>query len=199
MDLPAAIPFSIVTAWLTQAVADSADEGKAPDMIAMVGTVTLTPNVIRAKVLTAMPQPMTVFPRPIVCEIDSEGFLLGPDGTRDVTIVATGEYIPSYTALFNLEGVARFSTTFLAPADTIVDLVSVLEVPLVPSEVMEAWTLVALRAEAAAQDAKTFPVSTPVSRPESPVPGQTTYALDLGLPLWFNGTDWYDAVGTVHV
>ncbi len=149
-NLPTAVKLSTVTGWFTQAVADSADAGQAPDMLPMLGTVTFTPNVERAKIPTALPQPMILFPRPIVCGLDDQGFLLGPDGTRDVMIAATGEIIPSYTVTFELEGIPRFSVVHPFPADSVIDLTTALEIPLEPSPEIDAWIEAASRAEAAA-------------------------------------------------
>lgn len=195
-DLPAAVPFATVTAWLTQSVADTADAGSDPDMLAMSGTITFTPNVIRAKVPDAIPQPMTVFPRPILCTLDSEGFLLGPDGARNVTLIATGDLIPSYTVRFDLDGVDRFTLNVLLPEGDEVDLATVLEVPNEPAVELAAWLDAVTRAEAAATAAHTFtPVAT-AGRPADAADGRTAFDSTLGIPIWRFSGHWVNAAGT---
>ena len=194
-DFPAAVPFAKVTAWLTQAVADTGDIGTEPDMTAMVGTVTFIPNVVRVKVPDALPQPMTVFPRAIVCALDSEGFLLGPDNERDVTLIATGDLIPSYRVTFDLDGVDRFTLTLALPEGAVVDLATALVVPdNIPAE-LDAWLEAALRAEAAALAARTYEPVVTANRPTTPGPGRTAFDTDLGIPIWYSGTSWVDSAG----
>lgn len=137
--LPASVPLVTVTGWFTQAVADTDDTGREPDVLAMEGTITFTPNVDRVKVLGG-DQPMTVFPKPIVCGLDENGYLLGPDGTRDVVLIATGVLIPTYTITYNLDGIPRFAIrAALPPSAEPTDLANVTNVPSNPAADMSAW------------------------------------------------------------
>jgi len=153
-NLPNSIPFATVTGWFNQAVADTVDVGREPDMVPMQGVVVFTPNIIRVKVPGSVPQAMTLFPKSISCTLDADGFLSGPDGIKDVKVVATGPLIPSYNVSFDLDGVTRFSLTVVLPADTVTDLTTVLEVPTSPGNDIAAWTAVAQRAESAAEAAE---------------------------------------------
>lgn len=143
-DLPVGIPITTVTGWFTQAVADTLlDANRAPDMLPMIGSITFTPNVTRARVGSALPQAMTVFPRPIVCTLDFEGYLSGPDSSRNVVLIATGDIIPSYTVKFDLLGVPTFSLVLLLPTSANpIDLSTALEVRLASTPNVDAWAAI---------------------------------------------------------
>lgn len=137
--LPASVPLVTVTGWFTQAVADTDDTGREPDVMPMEGSITFTPNIDRVKIIGGA-QPMTVFPKPIVCGLDSDGYLLGPDGTKNVVVIATGELIPSYDVVYALEGIPRFTMRVaLPPSEDPIDLANVLPVPANPAVDMTAW------------------------------------------------------------
>ena len=71
------------------AVGDTnADVDLYPDGVPMVGTVTFSPNAGYVRVATLIPAPAIVAPMPIVCTLDSEGYL-SYNGSRGVWLVAT--------------------------------------------------------------------------------------------------------------
>lgn len=50
---------------------------------------------------------------------------------------------------------------------------------------------------ATAKYADVFPTGSTVSRPSGPVTGQRFFDTTLGLPIWWNGTNWINAAGTI--
>jgi YD repeat-containing protein len=161
-DLPSVLRYSTASFRGVAAVGDTSDDTNSdPDMVPMKGTVQFVANVERSRVPGSLPQPMTVFPKIVVCALDSEGYLTDPAGNRDVKVVATGQStmnppIASYTVLFQLTGVTKFSKTVLMPADTVVDLTTAIEVPAAPGQEQAAWELAvseALAAKTAAEAA----------------------------------------------
>ena len=67
---------------------DGNDAGDAPDLVAMSGEVTLTPTVAWVR-LTDGTSPVTVVTRPVVCTLDSDGVMIGPDGLPGVRVMAS--------------------------------------------------------------------------------------------------------------
>ena len=67
---------------------DGNDAGDAPDLVAMSGGVTLTPTVAWVR-LTDGTSPVTVVTRPVVCTLDSDGVMIGPDGLPGVRVMAS--------------------------------------------------------------------------------------------------------------
>jgi hypothetical protein len=158
-DLPTGIQFATATFWGNSAVGDTLDDlDRDPDMVPMRGVVSFVPNMERSTVPGAAPQPTTIFPKIIVCDLDSQGFLVDRTGSRDVRLVATGQTgvmsppIQSYTVLFELVGVAKFSKVVLLPANETVDLSLAIEVPAEPGQEQAAWDL-AVTQTLAARDA----------------------------------------------
>jgi microcystin-dependent protein len=150
-DVILPVAYATVSGLFLQALADSADDGDfVPDLMAMEGTVTFTPNVDRVSVIGADGQAMMVFPKPVECGLDADGWLVGPDGSRDVVLIATGFLIPSYRVLFGLEGVRNFTINITAPADQTTDLALALELPDNPAPDIAAWEAAATAALQAA-------------------------------------------------
>lgn len=67
---------------------DGSDTGREPDFIPLSGTVTFTASPDSLKIPTAQPDPTTAVPRPIVCTLDSSGYLV-QNGQPGVLLVAT--------------------------------------------------------------------------------------------------------------
>lgn len=154
-DVMLPVAYATVSGWFLQAVADATPDGVfAPDMLPMEGTVTFTPNVDRVSIVGPDDQPMMVFPKPVDCSLDAEGWLIGPDGDRDVMLIATGDIIPTYRVQFSLEGVRRFSINITAPANQVTDLALALELPDNPSADIPAWEAAATAALEAAERAE---------------------------------------------
>jgi len=84
-------PTDITTGWLTltaeglQAYADTSDVGGAPDYVAVVGTVVLTPGLV--KPIRRVTTGELFFPSAVTATFDSNG-VLSYDGVADVRVVA---------------------------------------------------------------------------------------------------------------
>lgn len=140
MTLPSNVSYGTVTGRFLLAYADGVDSDLNPDGVAAKGTVLFTPSPAYVKNLTALPAPVTILPATIECELDTDGYLLGSDGTRGVRLVATDD--PDNNPLewtwrvdFRLtdqddvptRGITRFS--FELPSNTTVDLAALAPVP----------------------------------------------------------------------
>jgi hypothetical protein len=140
MTLPSNVSYGTVTGRFLLAYADGVDSDLNPDGVAAKGTVLFTPSPAYVKNLTATPAPVTILPATIECQLDTDGYLLGSDGTRGVRLVATDD--PDNNPLewtwrvdFRLtdqddvptRGISRFS--FQLPSNTTVDLAALAPVP----------------------------------------------------------------------
>ena len=90
-ELPSNISYGTVVGRFLLAYADGPDSDEYPDGVACGGSVVFVPSVERLRNATGLPAPVTILVRPIVCELDSEGYLLGSDGERGVRILATDD------------------------------------------------------------------------------------------------------------
>lgn len=137
---PSTVTYANVVAQFVQFVADTADAGQQPDMIPMGGSITLSPNLTLVPFPGATPNPLTAWQRPITCTLDSEGYLLGPDGvTRGVTVIASDSPNPvgnfTYSVTAALDGGAALSWTLFLVSGTTTDLTTAITVPpLSPSD-----------------------------------------------------------------
>ena len=140
MTLPSNVNYGTVTGRFLLAYADGVDADQNPDGVPAKGSVLFTPSPAYVKNLTALPAPVTILPATVECLLDSEGYLLGSDGSRGVRLVATDD--PDNNPLewtwrvdFRLtdqddvptRGISRFS--FELPSDTSVDLAALAPVP----------------------------------------------------------------------
>ena len=91
MALPSNVSYGTVTARFLLAYADGSDVDSYPDGVAAQGSVTFTPSASYVKNVNASPAPVTIIPSAITCSLDSEGYLLGTDGSRGVKLVATDD------------------------------------------------------------------------------------------------------------
>lgn len=101
MTFPTGTTFGRVVGRFLLAIADSDDAGREPDSAPPGGTITFVPQIPYLKFPSATP-PTTVAPQPVVCTFDSNGDLLGPDGTVGVYLIAT-----SYNVTIQLDAVPR--------------------------------------------------------------------------------------------
>lgn len=138
VSLPAGIGYGTVRWTAVQMVIDSiADVNDVPDVIPMTGSVTFAPSISRLET-TSGATPVTLFLRPIVGTLYSDGTLRDPQGTLGVRLLATdstqldapaGSW--TWTARFALNGGAMDSVEFTLAAGSVVDLTSV--VPSAPA------------------------------------------------------------------
>nr|DAW17374.1 MAG TPA: collagen alpha 1(VIII) chain protein [Caudoviricetes sp.] len=137
--LPGNVSYGTVKGRFLLAYADGSDTpDQNPDALPVQGFVILTPSVISLKNVNASP-PVTILPSEIVCDIDSEGYLLGQDGQRDIRLIATddtdnnpvnwtwqAEYRFTDSNGAKIDVPAPFS--FSLPSDQTVDLTAVIPV-----------------------------------------------------------------------
>lgn len=94
-DLPSNISYGTVKGRFLLAYADGVDSDVFPDGAPAKGSILFTPSPANIKDTTAVANsvltPVTILPGTIACELDSEGYLLGTDGTRGVRLVATDD------------------------------------------------------------------------------------------------------------
>lgn len=140
MALPSNVNYGTVTGRFLLAYADGVDANAQPDGVPAKGSVLFTPSPAYVKNLTATPAPVTILPATVECSLDSEGYLLGSDGSRGVRLIATDD--PDNNPVewtwrvdFRLtdqqdvptRGLARFS--FELPSGVVVDLAALAPVP----------------------------------------------------------------------
>lgn len=89
--LPSNVSYGTVTGRFMLAYADGVDSDVYPDGVPAKGTVLFTPSPNYVKNAGASPDPVTILPATISCDLDSEGYVLGSDGTRGVRLVATDD------------------------------------------------------------------------------------------------------------
>lgn len=139
-NLPTNVSYGTVTGRFLLAYADGSDLDPNPDGVAAKGTILFTPSPNYVKNTSASPAPVTILPATIECNLDSDGYLLGSDGTRGVRLVATDDADNNpvnwtWRATFRLtdqsdtptRGIPDFS--FELPGSTTVDLTTAMPVP----------------------------------------------------------------------
>lgn len=164
-DIPSPLTYATITGRFVSIMADSNDDGSAPDLVTMSGTVTITPSIRRIHIIGADDGSGSEIA--IAQTINAtvvNGQLLGPDGVSALNILATDSpgINPTafqYTASFSLTGAAvqPATITFNAPGGTVVDLSSVIpadSAPAVQTVVSDATRIAAqASADAAAASA----------------------------------------------
>jgi hypothetical protein len=138
--LPSNVSYGTVTGRFLLAYADGSDLDPNPDGVPAKGSVLFTPSPNYVKNVSASPAPVTILPATVECLLDSDGYVLGSDGTRGVRLVATDDADNNpvdwtWKVTFRLtdqsdtptRGIPDFS--FELPGGTTVDLTSVAPVP----------------------------------------------------------------------
>lgn len=93
-SLPTNVGYGTVTGRFLLAYGDGVEtpENLFPDAVAAGGVVIFTPSAVNLKNLGGSGiDPVTILPAQVVCQLDSEGYLLGSDGNRGVRLVATND------------------------------------------------------------------------------------------------------------
>lgn len=90
-ELPSNISYGTVVGRFLLAYGDGPDADLYPDGVACGGSIVFVPSVERLRNATGLPAPVTILVRPVVCQLDSEGYLLGSDNTRGVRLLATDD------------------------------------------------------------------------------------------------------------
>lgn len=89
--LPSNVSYGIVKGRFLLAYGDGSDGDLFPDAEPAQGFIIFTPSVVGLKNTTASPDPVTIFPASVSCALDSEGYLVGSDNTRNVRLIATDD------------------------------------------------------------------------------------------------------------
>ena len=86
---PTGLPWGKVVGRVARAYADAKDANQLPDVVAASTVrVTFTPTV-RSITYTGGSEPIIISPEEAVCEINADGYLIGPDGAPGVVLMAT--------------------------------------------------------------------------------------------------------------
>jgi hypothetical protein len=144
MALPANFSYGTVVGQYLAAIADGSDPDKLPEGVPMVGTVTFISSATYVLDYTSSPNPTTIMSTPIVCSLDTNGYLCSPyvaagsPLSPGVSLVATDDpYLQpagwTWTAMFNLTDPLGNranlpSQSFYVPTGTTVDLTTVMNV-----------------------------------------------------------------------
>lgn len=113
MALPTNISYGTVVGQFLAALQDSSDIDKLPEGVPMKGTVTFIASPVYVLDYSAAPNPVTILKTPIVCPLDSEGYVCSPyvaaDSplSRGVNLIATDDpdLLPvgwTWTVMYNL-------------------------------------------------------------------------------------------------
>ena len=139
MALPSNVDYGTVVGQFLLAYADSDDSGSQPDGIPAKGSIYFRPSPIKLLNGQSSPNPVTILPAVVECQLDSEGYLLGYPGDRGVRLVATddADLNPenwTWTVEFRLTDqddvpVSLPSFSIALPKGTTVDLTTVTPVP----------------------------------------------------------------------
>lgn len=159
-DLPSSVLYGTVVGQFIQAVADTPDDAnREPDSLPMVGRIIFEPSVSRIKLDDpTLDNPVTVFPRTVIVTLDSQGYIVGPDGLQGVKLVASdnpGD--PSnftYVVRMEFEDLPNITVPILVPANVVTDLSTTIPVPANPGDEIAAWNAIVSRVQQLAQDAQ---------------------------------------------
>jgi hypothetical protein len=89
--LPSNVSYGTVVGRYLIAYQDGIDADVYPDGIPCTGKIYFTPSVESLRNTTSSPTPVTIIPRPVVCELNADGYLTGPDGNAGVGLIATDD------------------------------------------------------------------------------------------------------------
>lgn len=132
MALPSNVNYGTVVGQFLLAYADSNDADLFPDGVPAKGSVFFTPSPTKLANASSSPNPVTIMPAVVECQLDTNGYILGYTGDQGVRLVATddADLNPvdwTWSAQFRLTdqsdvpiSLATFS--FELPAGTEVDL-----------------------------------------------------------------------------
>lgn len=136
VNLPSNVSYGTVIGRFLIAKSDGSDLDLYPDGAAAKGSVFFTPSVKTLLNVAAGPAPVTIIPATYEAVLDSEGYLLGDDGTRGVRLIATDDpdlnptdwtWTVSYRLTDDqdvpISGIPNFSMEL--PSSSTVDLTSV--------------------------------------------------------------------------
>lgn len=139
MALPTNVDYGTVVGQFLLAYGDSNDADVYPDGVPAKGSIYFRPSPAKLLDSGSSPNPVTILPAVVECTLDANGYLLGPDGTQGVNLVATDDTDLNPTdwtwlVEFRLTDqddvpVSVASYSIELPASTTVDLTTVSPVP----------------------------------------------------------------------
>lgn len=139
MALPTNVDYGTVVGQFLLAYGDGVDADVFPDGVPAKGSIYFRPSPVKLLDAGASPNPVTILPAVVECTLDTNGYLLGPDGTQGVNLVATDDADLNPTdwtwlVEFRLTDqddvpVSVASYSIELPASTTVDLTTVSPVP----------------------------------------------------------------------
>jgi hypothetical protein len=91
MALPSNVGYGTVVARFLLAYADGSDSDAYPDGVPAKGSVFFNPSPAFLKDAAASPNPVTIVPSRVEATLNSNGYLLGPDGSQGIRLVATND------------------------------------------------------------------------------------------------------------
>lgn len=91
MALPSNVGYGTVVGRFLLAYADGSDSDAYPDGVPAKGSVFFNPSPAFLKDAGASPNPVTIVPSRVEATLDSNGYLLGPDGAQGIRLVATND------------------------------------------------------------------------------------------------------------
>lgn len=83
------LSYGIVIGQFVTAVTDGPDADTLPENVPATGTVSFAPSAGVILDYSVTPNPSAIIKTNIVCTLDNEGYLVGTDGTRGVSLIAT--------------------------------------------------------------------------------------------------------------
>ena len=135
MALPSNVDYGTVVGQFLLAYADSNDVDLFPDGVPAKGSVFFTPSPTKLANASSTPNPVTIMPAVVECQLDTNGYILGYTGEQGVRLVATddADLNPvdwTWSVQFRLTDqsdvpVSLATFSFSLPAGTEVDLTTV--------------------------------------------------------------------------
>lgn len=90
-ELPSNVSHGTVVGRYILAYADSSDVDLYPDGVPASGNIFFTPLVEKLRNSSGTPAPVTIIPAQVVASLNEEGYIVGPDGTAGIRLLATDD------------------------------------------------------------------------------------------------------------
>lgn len=152
--LPTNINYTTVVGRFIRAVADTNDSGKEPDASPAVGLSVIFRPSVDVVVDDLSSPPVTIMVDSITCTTDNDGYLLGPDSTPGVLLIASADedlrpHHWTWTVTVEGSNFKRVTSTFITQPGATVDLATVVQVPSSPGAAISQWAAAVAATEAA--------------------------------------------------
>ncbi len=90
-ELPSNVNYGTIVGRFLIAYQDRADADLYPDGEPASGYIYFTPSVEKVKDPTGTPAPVTIIPTTLKVGLDSEGYIVGANGVRGISLIATND------------------------------------------------------------------------------------------------------------